>query len=142
MKRLREDFYFESMKITSEVMVSFCKHKNVSSTNIFQTWNSLQKRGFHQWKYVTVDGKKNRPKLFCPHFMSFYLTDFIFIGWTGDKSGAEAPGPSGFPISFKKCTNVFISKFIKGFRIFVFRNSWVTKEWKGFVSKRIETAGL
>ena len=46
---------------------------------------------------------------------------------TGDKSGAEAPGPSGFPISFNEFTNVFISAFIKWFRIFLFRSSWVTK---------------
>ena len=32
---------------------------------------------------------------------------------TGDKSGAEAPGPSEFPISFNEFTNVFISAFIK-----------------------------
>ena len=42
---------------------------------------------------------------------------------TGDKSGAEAPGPSGFPISFHEFTNVFISTFIKLFRIFLFRSS-------------------
>ena len=32
---------------------------------------------------------------------------------TGDKSGAEAPGPSGFPIGFNQFTNVFISAFMK-----------------------------
>ena len=32
---------------------------------------------------------------------------------TGDKSGAEAPGPSGFLISFNEFTNVFISAFLK-----------------------------
>ena len=41
----------------------------------------------------------------------------IVMSWTynntGDKSGAEAPSPSGFPISFKEFTNVFISEFIK-----------------------------
>ena len=29
-----------------------------------------------------------------------------YILSTGDKSGAEAPGPSGFPISFNEFTNV------------------------------------
>ena len=53
--------------------------------------------------------------------------DFINMKNTGDKSGAEAPDPSGFPISFNKFTNVLISEFIKLFRIFLFRSSWVTK---------------
>ena len=50
-----------------------------------------------------------------------------YILSTGDKSGAEAPGPSGFPIGLNEFTNVFISAFIKLFRIFLFRSSWVTK---------------
>ncbi len=37
----------------------------------------------------------------------------VNYNYTGDKSGAEAPGPSGFPISFNEFTNVFISAFIK-----------------------------
>ena len=35
------------------------------------------------------------------------------IEYTGDKSGAEAPGPSGFSVSFKEFTYVFISELIK-----------------------------
>ena len=38
---------------------------------------------------------------------------FLTYNQTGDKSGAEAPGPSGFLISFNEFTNVFISAFIK-----------------------------
>ena len=32
----------------------------------------------------TVDGKKNRTKVICSNFMSFYAFELIFIGWVAD----------------------------------------------------------
>ena len=63
--------------------------------------------------------------------MSFYPIDFIFIRWTGDKSGAEAPGPSGFPISFKNLLTFLFQNLSSDLEYFYLEAAGLQKDRRG-----------
>ena len=50
---------------------------------------------------------------------------------TGDKSGAEAPGPSGFPISFNEFTNVSFQNLSSDLEYFYLEAAGLQKDRRG-----------
>ena len=73
--------------------------------------------------------------------LAFWST-LIYV--TGDKSDAEAPGPSGFSISFKWFSKGFISEFFKKDLIMFLKQLCCNRlyVYMQLNSKRLEVAGL